>query len=211
MRRSRSSIHLRQQFRRPRPAGLAWAEVWSCRCVVATDLSGWFDWSRQDGKTGYPLPSSSILLGSVRDNAGIGTRWRAHPLRLPLARMQGYHRGCRSLGCKGITVAVGTGGGCQPAMVRACCRAFSLSVMPGKRWRSSIAADSSPSRSKTARIAAASASVTTNMAEGWGGATRRARRHPLLSGYGRNCPGANTRNTVTSPESSFLPVSGSTM
>ena len=40
--------------------------------------------------------------------------------------------------------------------------------------------------------------------------TAPARRHPLLSGYGRNCPGPKTRNTVTSPASAFLPVSGST-
>ena len=50
-------------------------------------------------------------------------------------------------------------------MVRACSRAFALSVMPGNKRRTSIAADNSPSRSKAVRIAAASASVTTNMAQ----------------------------------------------
>jgi hypothetical protein len=36
-------------------------------------------------------------------------------------------------------------------------------IINGNRLRTSMAADSSPSRSKIARIAAASASVTTNM------------------------------------------------
>ena len=37
-----------------------------------------------------------------------------------------------------------SGSGFQPAMVRAHFRACALSVMPGNRWRSSTAADSSP-------------------------------------------------------------------
>jgi hypothetical protein len=49
-------------------------------------------------------------------------------------------------------------------------RACALSVMPKNRRRSSTAADSSPRFSNTARIAAASASVTTNIAGAWGGA-----------------------------------------
>jgi hypothetical protein len=55
--------------------------------------------------------------------------------------------------------------GCHPAIIRACSHALALSVMPGNNRRTSIAADSSPSCLKTVRIAAASASVTTNMAE----------------------------------------------
>jgi hypothetical protein len=57
-------------------------------------------------------------------------------------------------------------------MVLAHCRAFALSVIPGNRRRTSIAADSSPSCSKAARIAAASASVTMNIVVrmGMGGA-----------------------------------------
>lgn len=43
--------------------------------------------------------------------------------------------------------------------------------MPGKRRRSSIAADSSPARSNAARIAAASASVTMNMTRAWNAGT----------------------------------------
>jgi hypothetical protein len=59
----------------------------------------------------------------------------------------------------------------QPAIVRAHARASALSVTPGKSRRSSTAADSSPRCSKAARIAAASASVTTNMrgASAWRG------------------------------------------
>jgi hypothetical protein len=52
-------------------------------------------------------------------------------------------------------------------MVRAHSRACTLSVMPGNRRRSSTAADNSPPQSKAARIAAASASLTTNIAEAW--------------------------------------------
>ena len=55
------------------------------------------------------------------------------------------------------------GGGIHPAMLRAHARAFVLSVIPGNRRRNSIAADSSPSLLKVARIAAASASVMTNI------------------------------------------------
>ena len=67
------------------------------------------------------------------------------------------------LGRSGVTVAAGAGCGVQPAMDLAHCRAAALLLMPGKRRRSSIAADSSPSRSKMARISVATASVTTNM------------------------------------------------
>jgi hypothetical protein len=48
-------------------------------------------------------------------------------------------------------------------MIRACSRALALSVIPGKRLRSSMAADSSPLISEVSRIAAASVSVTTYM------------------------------------------------
>jgi hypothetical protein len=58
--------------------------------------------------------------------------------------------------------------GFQPAMVRAHSRACVLSVMPGNSRRSSMAADSSPLCSNAARIATASASVTTNIAGAWG-------------------------------------------
>ena len=57
--------------------------------------------------------------------------------------------------------------GFQPAMVRAHSRACALSVMPGNRRRSSTAAANSPRCSNAARIAAASASVTTNIAGAW--------------------------------------------
>jgi hypothetical protein len=52
-------------------------------------------------------------------------------------------------------------------MTRAHSRACTLSVMPGNSRRNSIAADNSPYCSNVARIAAASASVTTNMEEAW--------------------------------------------
>jgi hypothetical protein len=60
-----------------------------------------------------------------------------------------------------------TASGFQPAIARAHSRACAVSVTPGNSRRSSTAADSSPPRSKAARIAAASASVTTNMPGAW--------------------------------------------
>jgi osmotically inducible lipoprotein OsmB len=80
----------------------------------------------------------------------------------------------RSLRRRGVTLGAGTGSGVHEAMDRAQARAFSLSMMPGNRRRSSMAAESSPCSSKMARIAAASASVTTNISAGWEGASRRA-------------------------------------
>ena len=63
--------------------------------------------------------------------------------------------GRRATGCSGV--------GAQPAIHRAWFLAMALSVIPGNRLRSSTAADASPSRWYTSRIAAASASVTTYM------------------------------------------------
>ena len=60
--------------------------------------------------------------------------------------------------------------GLQPAIVRAHSRACALSVMPGNSRRSSTAAANSPRCWKTARIAAASASLTTNIPGAWEGA-----------------------------------------
>ena len=57
-------------------------------------------------------------------------------------------------------------------MIRAHSRAFALSTTPGKRRHSSMAAESSPSSLKTARMAAASASVTANMARPWASLAR---------------------------------------
>jgi hypothetical protein len=54
--------------------------------------------------------------------------------------------------------------GFHPAIDLTHSRALALSEMPGNRRRNSMAADSSPSCSKAARIAAASASVTRNIA-----------------------------------------------
>jgi hypothetical protein len=52
-------------------------------------------------------------------------------------------------------------------MERAHSRACALSVTPGNSRRSSTAAANSPLSRKTARIAAASASLTTNIAGAW--------------------------------------------
>jgi hypothetical protein len=69
----------------------------------------------------------------------------------------------RSLRRRGVTLGVGTGSGVHEAMDRAQARAFSLSMMPGNRRRSSMAAENSPCSSKMARIAAASVSLTRNI------------------------------------------------
>jgi hypothetical protein len=52
-------------------------------------------------------------------------------------------------------------------MVRAHSRACTLSVTPGNSRRNSTVAANSPRRSNAARIAAASASLTTNIAAAW--------------------------------------------
>src|SRR6201996_3598945 len=67
------------------------------------------------------------------------------------------------LGRSRITGHGGGGNGFHPAIVLTCARALALSVIPGNRRRSSIAADNSPSWLKMARIASASASVTRNI------------------------------------------------
>jgi hypothetical protein len=74
---------------------------------------------------------------------------------------------CQRFLPRSLTQRGAVGSGFQPAMVRTCARAFALSVIPGNRRRSSIAADSSPSWLKMARIAAASASVMRNIPKAW--------------------------------------------
>ena len=82
-------------------------------------------------------------------------------------------QGCRRTyafvlrGRSGVTEAGVAERGVHPAIVRTQARALALSVMPGKRRRSSIAADSSPSWWKRVRIASASASVTRNIPRAW--------------------------------------------
>ena len=63
-------------------------------------------------------------------------------------------------------------------MVRTHSRACAVSVTPGNSRRSSTAADSSPRCSKAARIAAASASETTNILGAWGRGRRPASGWP---------------------------------
>jgi hypothetical protein len=62
-----------------------------------------------------------------------------------------------------VTDAASTGGGFHPAIAWTHKRALALSVIPGNRRRSSMTADNSPSCSKVARMAAASASGTRNI------------------------------------------------
>ena len=82
------------------------------------------------------------------------------PLAAPSAgSRQRVRRSCGGLGIRFS--------GFQLAMVRAHSTACALSVIPGNRRRSSMAAENSPRCSKTARIAAAFASVTTNIVGAW--------------------------------------------
>jgi hypothetical protein len=62
-----------------------------------------------------------------------------------------------------VGLGTGSGRGPHPAMIMAHSRALALSVIPGNNRRSSMAAENSPPCSKAARIAAASASETTNI------------------------------------------------
>jgi hypothetical protein len=94
-------------------------------------------------------------------------------------------------------VSAGTGSGVHEAMDRAKVRAFSLSMMPGNRRRSSMAVESSPCSLKMARIAAAASLETTNTKGAWA-ATQAAGKPIYLSGrsnsaqLGFNC--ATTAN-----------------
>ena len=69
-------------------------------------------------------------MGSVAGVSGAVGEWNSPRLLLR--------------GCSRITEHGGDGSGFHPAMVRACARAFALSMIPGNRRRSSIAADGSP-------------------------------------------------------------------
>ena len=130
-----------------------------------------------------PLNDQNDTPGGGNRRGGDYRRWADRTLCRPLLG---------SLTSRGFT-----GSGFQPAMIRAQSRACALSLTPGNKRRSSTAADSSPPRSKAARIAAASASVTTNMSTGWVRAPRAASaimslkwagsgpRGHLGGGYGR--------------------------
>jgi hypothetical protein len=104
--------------------------------------------------------------------------------RCPGLRSQPRQTTRRNRGRFGSSFNGRTGSSFQLAMVRTHSRACALSVMPGNRRRNSIAADSSPRCSKVARIAAASASVTTNMGESIGMAPPRVERAALRPGVG---------------------------
>ena len=95
-----------------------------------------------------------------------------------------------------VTEAAGEGGGVHPAIVRAHSLALALSVMPGNRRRSSMAAESSPCSLKMARIAAASASVTMNISAGWEGTSRRASQSFANLIPGPHATGSVRRKTV---------------
>jgi hypothetical protein len=121
----------------------------------------------------HPYRAASIVVTAVILSRSAEIRWR-HPQR-PKVRSPASNRrrGAAPL-VQGSSRRLwrnrlgGRGGkGCQHAMTRAHSRACTLSVMPGNSRRNSIAADNSPCCSNVARIAAASASVTTNMQEAW--------------------------------------------
>jgi hypothetical protein len=119
------------------------------------------------------VTSRFYRVGSVAGVSGLGGEWE-----VTLARA--------TRGRSWLTEHGGGGNGFHPAIVRTCVRAFELSVIPGNRRRSSIAADSSPSWSKMARIA--SASVTRNIRKGWWPAARRARGCRMRAEHRRGSP-----------------------
>ena len=129
-------------------------------------LRGPVSGSTNAGGPPHPYRAASIVVTAVALSRSAEIRWRRPQwpeVRSPVFQLlvQGSRRRLwRSLGGRG-------GNGCQPAMTRAHSRACTLSVMPGNSRRNSIAADNSPCCSNVARIAAASASVTTNMQGAW--------------------------------------------
>jgi hypothetical protein len=101
-----------------------------------------------------------------------------------------------------VTVHARAAGGVRPEMVRAHSRACVLSPSRGNRRRNSIAADSLPSSLKMARIAAASASVTTNISSPWQGTPQTGKRdeaHEFVEDSatgGEACPEECRRSSV---------------
>jgi hypothetical protein len=104
-----------------------------------------------------------------------GAAWRTPVLgrlggfRQALPSWRPHHTGfaCAVRGIRPCASDAGKPWQDYPAIVRTYVRAFALSVIPGNRRRSSIAADSSPSSLKMARMASASASVTRNIPKAW--------------------------------------------
>ena len=133
-------------MRTPPPNARRWSPV-----RVAIDPMGW-----RINAVAPPGPAS-LRSGARRPTAPDGAR----KSRRPEVRQSGHRRFPRGRGRKGPTRSVGSGGD-QPAIIRTHSRARTLAT-PGKCFRSSMTADSSPSCSNTRRIAAAAASSTTNI------------------------------------------------
>src|SRR5271166_6434950 len=81
----------------------------------------------------------------------------------------------------GFAGCSGTDSGCHPAMIRACIRACALSSISGNRRRNSTAAANSPPCLNAARIAAASSSLTVNIARAWKHAPQATSEHCITA------------------------------
>jgi hypothetical protein len=121
--------------------------------------------ANREGAAGHACEAGLQLIDLDTDAGGQG---RDRSVAFPRVAAPGKQerRGYR-LSRGSLIGRGGTGSGFQLAMVRTHARASALSITPGNNRRNSIAADSSPCCSNTARIAAASASVTTNIAAAW--------------------------------------------
>ena len=95
-------------------------------CCLISAVTGY----RPALSTGHTRHQRVRLPGDVQQRQAAGIR-HLRRLTLPWLRVD----------------AGRSGSGVQPAIARACSRALALSWMPGNRRRSSMAADSSPSRS----------------------------------------------------------------
>ena len=149
------------------------------------------------GRAGKEERKGSVVSGQSSVPRPPGGRVPAayHALVVAAAITQmGWYR--VSSGVPAGSGVAGRAGALQPAMVLAQARACAVSVTPGNSRRSSATADSSPRCSKAARIAVASASVTTKHAGRMGVRTAGGKRPSWLR---RNGPAVWHRKRYRPP------------
>jgi hypothetical protein len=188
----RLNIWCGSRFRDSRSVRFLSAEI----CPRPSSFSSRPPRQRRSAVQGRPQGAEVLAAAS---SARADAERAARPLWRRLRECCGGRAGGRPVyrllpGDSRVTRRKGTGSGFQPAMVRAHSRATSVSVIPGNSRRNSTAAENSPSRSNTVRIASASASVTTNIPGAWGRTPWPAMRRSISaarSGYaqprGRRC------------------------
>ena len=127
---------MRTQYALPSNAGFAGARIPRVRaCFLVFSVQN----GLQSGHYGVAVQFRQVAAGVSRRPSG-GPSGRAERIRE--GRLSDVER--QAPGAAFFRRTVRSGSGFQPAMMRAHSRAWALVSMPGKRRRSSTAADSSP-------------------------------------------------------------------